>query len=211
MRQYKKFIIAALLGSLIILIESCASSKLVDVWKDPTYHGSQLKKVLVIAVRKNPIQRRIWEDSFTLELSKINVEATSSYHLFPNALPDTDQVIEAVQKNGFDGILITRILHSEAQTHYVPGYISTEQLTRYNHFLNKYETYYHDIDHPGYTDSLIIKRRSIDVWALGNDDRMIWSATSNSPEMNTVEAIQSDIADLVVDELVHNAIIKSGK
>jgi len=36
-------------------------------------------------------------------------------------------------------------------------------------------------------------------------------ATSNSPERNSVEDIQNDIAELVIPELTSNAIIKSGK
>ena len=208
MKCYKKFIIAAVLCCLMILIESCSSSTLVNVWNDPFYHESPLKKILVIAVRKNPIQRRIWEDAFVGELAGHGVDATSSYRLFPNALPDTNQVIEAVRKNGFDGIIVTRLLHAHTRTHFVQGYFTSEQTTRFNNFSNKYETYYHDVEHPGYVDSLIVKRRSIDVWAIRKEDRMIWGATSNSPEVNTVEAVQSDIAGLVIAELARQAVIK---
>ncbi len=211
MKLYMKFIMAAVLCCLMILIESCSSSTLVDVWNDPSYHESPLKKILVIAIRRNPVQRRIWEDAFAGDLSKHGVEATSSYHLFPDAFPDTNQVVESVKENGFDGILVTRLLLTKTQTHNVHAYVSTEGTTRYNNFRNRYETYYHDVDHPGYVDSLIVKRRSIDVWVIRNEDRLIWSATSNTPEMNTVEAVQSDIADLVGDELARNAIIESEK
>ncbi len=211
MKLYMKFITAAVLFCLMILIESCSSSTLVEVWSDPSYHESPLKKILVISIRRDPVQRRIWEDAFVGDLSKHGVEATPSYHLFPDALPDTNQVVETVQKNGFDGILATSLLLAETKTRYVQGYVTTEKLSRYNNFRKRYESYYHDVLHPGYVDSLIIKRSSIDVWALRNDDRMIWSATSNSPEMNTVQAIQSDIAELVITRLAQNGIIKTEK
>ena len=74
-----------------------------------------------------------------------------------------------------------------------------------------YDTYYRDIQHPGYVESQVIDRRSIDVWVIRNDERMIWSATSNSPERNSVDDVENDIADLVIPALVKNAIIKSGK
>jgi hypothetical protein len=45
---------------------------------------------MAIAVRNNPVKRRIWEDAFVNELSKNGVNATSSYHLFPDALADTN-------------------------------------------------------------------------------------------------------------------------
>ena len=56
-----------------------------------------LKKMLVISAGKNPVKRRIWEDAFSVELAKHDVEATPSYRLFPDAVPDTDQVIQIVR------------------------------------------------------------------------------------------------------------------
>ncbi|MCX6175562.1 MAG: hypothetical protein NTZ27_12485 [Ignavibacteriales bacterium] len=211
MKLYKKFMMAAVLCCLMILLESCSSSSLVDVWNDPTYHESPLKKILIIAIRKDPVQRRIWEDAFVGELSKHGVQSTSSYHLFPDVLPDTNQIIQTVQEKGFDGILVTRLLLAETETHYVQSYVTTEQISRYNIFRKRYDTYYHNIQHPGYVESQIIDRRAIDVWVIRNEERMIWSATSNSPERNTVEDVQNDIAELVIPELTRNAIIKSGK
>ncbi|MFA6026192.1 MAG: hypothetical protein WC727_07095 [Ignavibacteriaceae bacterium] len=211
MKLYKKFIIVATLGCLVILIESCSSSKLVDVWNDPSYHESPLKKILIIAIRKDPVQRRIWEDAFVGELSKNGVQATASYNLFPDALPDTNQVIQTVQEKGFDGILVTRLLLAETKTDYVQSSVTTVQEYRYNNYRKRYDLYSHEVEHPGYVESQIIDRRAIDVWVIRNDERMIWSATSNSPERNSVEDVQNDIADLVIPELARNSIIKSGK
>jgi hypothetical protein len=209
MGLYKKLIIAAVLFCFLILIESCSTSVLVDEWNDSSFHESPLNKILIIAIRKNPVQRRIWEDAFVGELSKKGVQATSSYKLFPDALPDTDQVIETVQKNGFDGILVTRILQKETETHYVDSYITTESKTRYNPFRNMYSTYYRDVEHPGYVDSSTVYRRAIEVWFIRDKERIIWGATSNTREQNSVEAVQNDIASLVISELLHNAIIKA--
>jgi hypothetical protein len=207
----KKFIIASLLFCLMIVLESCSSSVLVDEWIDPSFHESPLNKILVIAIRKNPIQRRIWEDAFVSELSKKGVKATSSYKLFPDALPDTNQVIETVQGNSYDGILVTRILQKETETPYVESYITTESKTRYNPFRNMYSTYYRDVEHPGYVDSSTVYRRAIDVWVIRDKERIIWGAISNTLEQNSVEAVQNDIASLVITELLQNSIIKSEK
>jgi hypothetical protein len=211
MKPYKKLIIAAVLCCLMTLIESCSSSTLVDVWNDPTYNEPPLKKILIIAIRKDPVQRRIWEDAFVRELSKHDVQAISSYHLFPDALPDTNQVIQSVQEKGFDGILVTRLLFAETQTRFVESYVTTEPISRYNIFRKKYDVYYLNVRHPGYVESEVIDRRAIDVWVVGDYDRMIWSATSHSPERSKVEDVQNDIADLVIPRLVKNAIIKSEK
>jgi hypothetical protein len=206
-KLYKKFILVSILCCLIILIESCSTSVLVDEWNDPSFHESPLKKILIIAIRKNPIQRRIWEDAFVSELSKKGVMSTSSYKLFPDALPDTDQVIETVQKNGFDGILVTRILQKETETHYVESYVTSESKLRYNPFRNSYSTYYRNVEHPGYVDSSIVDRRGIEVWIIRDKERIIWGATSNTPEGNSLEAVKNNIVDLVIPELLRYGII----
>ena len=207
MKLYKKFIIIAALCCLMILIENCSSSVLVDVWNDPSFHESPLKKILIIAIRKNPIQRRIWEDAFVGELSKKGVISTSSYKLFPDALPDTDQVIETVQKNSFDGILVTRILQKETETHYIESYVTSESKLRYNPFRNSYSTYYRDVEHPGFVDSSTVDRRGIEVWIIRDKERIIWGATSNTPEGNSLETVKNNIVDLVIPELSRYGII----
>jgi len=208
---YKNFLLLTIFFSFMILIESCSSSVLVDVWNDPTYHEPPLKKILIVSMRKNQVQRRIWEDAFVLELTKLGVRATSSYYLFPDVLPDTNQIIETVKRDFYDGILVIHLLQKEAETRYVEGYVSSESRLRFNPFRNTYSTYYRDVDHPGYVDSSVVDRRSIEVWVTRDTERLIWGATSYTPERNTIEAVQSDIADLVIPSLVKCAVIKSMK
>jgi hypothetical protein len=211
MKKNTKFIPAAVLFCLMFLIQSCSSSVLVNVWNDPSYHDPPLKKILVIAIRKDAVQRRIWEDAFTSEFSRQGVKAISSYSLFPDALPDTDQVVGTVLKNGFDGILISSHLSAGARTHYVESYVTLETNSKFNPFTNSYSIYYRDVEHPGYTDSLVVKRHAIDFWITKDGGRMIWGATSDTPELNTVEDIHNDVAVLVIDDLTRDDIIKSNK
>jgi hypothetical protein len=211
MNIFNKFIVASFLYFLMILIEGCSSSVLVDVWSDPSFNEAPLKNILVIAVRKNPIKRRIWEDAFVSELSKCGVMATSSYHFFPDALPDTNQVIQTIEEKGFDGILLSTILLPGTESRFVEGTVTEESVSRYNEFQKRYDVYYQVVEHPGYIDSVIVDRRLIDVWITRSKRRLIWSATSNSPENTAVEDVQNVVADLVVDELKSDAIIKSAK
>ncbi len=203
-----KIFFGAALFCLIICLASCSSSTLVDVWNDPAYNEPPLKNILIIAFRKDPIQRRIWEDAFANEFAKYGVRATSSYILFQNSFPDTLQIIEAVQENKFDGMLVTRLLNEETQTRYIESYVTSELRTRYNPFRKTYTNYYQEIHHPGYVESKTIERRSIEVWLIENNERIIWGATSNTPERNTVEDVQNDVAKLVIPELMRNEIVQ---
>jgi hypothetical protein len=223
MNVVRRALAAAFVGCLISQILGCASSSLVAKWEDPTFQAPPLGKMLVIAVRKDAAKRRIWEDAFSGELSKHGVAATSSYRLFPDTPPDTNQVLASVQGNGFDGILVILRLPTETDTNYVKGYMTTDRDVRYGDYTNpyytslhrpywqRYSTYYHDIEHPGYIDSQSVDIRSIDVTATGNGGRLIWNATSRTPKPGSVLEVQRGIARLVISELAKKRIISSRK
>jgi hypothetical protein len=218
MNSLGKAVATAALGCLLGLMCGCASSSLVDKWHDPSFKAPPLGKMLVIAVRKNATKRRIWEDAFAGELVKHGMAATSSYSLFPDAPPDTNQVIATVQANGFDGILVVLRLPTETDTKYVHGYTTyttTEQDLRYNpssgSYWQRYYTYYREIEHPGYVDSQSVDIRAIDVTSTGNGGRLIWSAKSRTPDPGSVTDAQRGIAGLVIDDLAQQSIINSKK
>jgi len=214
MNSLFKVIAVAALGFVLIQISGCASSStLVDIWHDSTWHpASALGKMLVIDVRKDAGKRRIWEDAFAEELIKHGVVAVTSYSLFPNTLPDTNQVLTAVQTNGFDGVVVIHKLPTETQKHYVQGYTSYDQNLSYiSYWPRYYGTYYVEIDHPGYVDSQKVAIRTIDVSTTGNNGRVIWSATSRTPDPASVIDVQRDIVDMVATELTDQNIINVRK
>jgi len=63
--------------------------------------------ILVVGARVDPTQRRTLEDGFASALSMHGVRATPSYVLFPDQLPDKAQARAVVQREGFDGVLVS--------------------------------------------------------------------------------------------------------
>jgi len=195
------------LGLLICQMCGCASSRLVDTWHDPSFQTSPLGKMLVIAVRKDATKRRIWEDAFAGELVTHGIAAIPSYSLFPDAPPDTNQVIATVQANGFDGVVVILRLPTKTNTHYVQGYITTERNMHYRPYWQRYWTYYREIEHPGYIDTQKVAMNAVDVTTTGNNGHMIWSATSKTPDPGSMTGVQKEIAGLVAASLVKRRII----
>lgn len=206
-----KVLLASVSCILIGQLFGCASSSLVDKWHDSSFQAPVLSRMLVISVRKDPSKRRIWEDAFSNELGKHGVSATPSYTLFPDALPDSTQVVSTLRANGMDGILVIRRLPTESTTHFVEGYVSSEPNVRYNPYWQTYYTYYQEIQHTGYIDTQTVAIRAIDVTATRNGGRLVWSATSRTPEPGSVPDVQRGIADLVISDLAHRKIIGEQK
>jgi hypothetical protein len=196
-------------GLILSLFSGCMSSELVDIWSDTENQYPPLSKVLVITANNNAAQRRIWEDAFCVELSRHYVDAAPSYRFYPDAVPDTVQLLDLVKKHEFEGVLITRKLPGESDLKYTSGYSTTEQTTRYDRRRSRFITYYREIDHAGTVDSQKVNVHSIDLWTIKNDGQMIWSATSKTVEPNSGRGIRQEIASLVMTELTKRGIIPS--
>ncbi len=120
MNSSPKVILAAALGFLICQMYGCASTDLVDIWHDSSFQAPPLGKMLVVAVSKDATKRRIWEDAFAYQLAQQGVAATSSYRLFSDALPDTNQVVATVQENGSTAFCYFQT-PDETNTQYIQG------------------------------------------------------------------------------------------
>jgi hypothetical protein len=211
MKKLKVFVLGAVLSCSLILMVGCATSELVDKWNDSSFQGPPLTKMLVISVSKNETQRRSWEDAFSVELAKYRVAGTPSYRLYPDAVPDTNQVMQTIQSDGFNGVLIIRRLPAEMNAEYKAGYVTRERNMRYYPHTDRLMTYYATIHHDAYIDSEKVDIRSIDVWATKNEGQMIWSATSETPEPNSVRTVRPEIVSLVLSELAKQSIVASGR
>jgi hypothetical protein len=168
-----------------------------------------MARVLVISSVRSPVQRRLWEDAFTAELAGHSVAATSSYQLFPEALPDTDQVYRIVRSEKFDGVLVIRRLAPETTAEYVDGYVAEEVHMHYDRRREGFTTYYRNVAHPAYIDSQKVDIRAFDLWETKSDGQIVWSATSQTPEPNSLQIVRPEIVGLVVSTLAKTGIISS--
>jgi hypothetical protein len=208
MKKYLWPVIAGTLCCFLVLMAGCASSELVNIWSDPSFQPPSLNTMLVISVLKNSVQRRMWEDAFTVELANHNVKAVPSYRLFPDAVPDTSQIIQVVHSKGFDGILVYRRLPAETDIQYRQGFGMSEHNFVYDHFTGSFVfSYYRDQQYAAFTDSQKVDIRVIDIWATKNEGRMIWRATSKTPEPNAIQEVRPEIVELVISELTKRNII----
>ncbi|HEY2924832.1 MAG TPA: hypothetical protein VGJ98_07675 [Candidatus Eisenbacteria bacterium] len=190
------------------ILGGCSSgTQLVDMWKDPTAPSTPIRKMLVVAIRKDPLSRRIWEDGFVTALEKRGVTATPSYNMFPNAAPDTVQIERAVREHEFDGVLLTHRLGATTQTTYVPGYTRLEPVWVRSRWSNAYHTYWREVYEPGYTETDQVVRHRVDVWSTAGGWRLVWSGTTESINPNSSRDVNVQITKLIIPELLTQGVI----
>lgn len=188
----------------IMFIAGCGTTQMVNLWKDPAYQAAPLKKIMVVAMRKDPLMRRMWEDSFVsaLQEDRTKTIAVSSYHFFPDQLPDTVQMMEKTQEEGIDGvIMVARVEHGQVKRH-VSGYISEVPYTDYGYWWGYYWTDYLAVYHPGYTETLKQVSVRTDLLLVPENGQLVWSGTSEEIEPASPDQFRKSVAELVIDELM---------
>ena len=207
-RQVSVFAAMALVGVTVTLIGCGAPISLVNMWKDPGYTAGPMRNLMVIAIKKDPIMRRLWEDQLAAEMAPRGVTVTPSYRLFPDALPDTLQVIETVRAQKFDGVLTVRNLGTTTVTNYVPGYVTTEPVTAYSYtWPYGYHSYYREVYQPGYTEVQDVARHEIHLWTTTEGGRIVWAGTGQVIDPSSIDDVHEEIAELVIPELEKQNLI----
>jgi hypothetical protein len=194
----------------VVAISGCGSTQLINLWKDPSYQTGPLKKVLVVAMRKDELRRRMWEDAFVSALGEDHsgTVAIPSYQLFPERVPDTLALEQKTAEEGFDGVLVVARVHRDTLKTDVPGYVTVEPFPQYNYRWNTYVTYYENVYHPAYTESQAVFSVRTDLLLPQEGGKLVWSGTSKEIDPASPERFRKSVADLVMDRLSKAHLIR---
>lgn len=199
------------LGAIATIGLSCAGGNLSNMWRDSTYTGGPLTNVLVLAIKRDPLSRRNWEDRIVEELGESGVAATRSYEQFPDDVPDTSQVDDAVEAKGFDGVITVSSLPAETTVTYVPGYVSERPVMVFDRWTQFYYTLYRTEYQPGYVDREQHVRNEINVWTTGEDGRLVWAGIGEVIDPRSAKAVRDQVVDVVLPELEEQGLIPPDK
>jgi hypothetical protein len=94
-----------------------------SVWQSPSYAAGPMKNIAVFGGRLNDTDRRILEDGYVARLAEYGVRASPSYAVFPQGQIPQDQaaVRDALQRAGYDGVLVSTLKGVNEQVFAAPG------------------------------------------------------------------------------------------
>jgi hypothetical protein len=193
----------------IVALAGCASTELVNMWRDPAYPRTPLTSTLVVAMRRDAASRRNWEDEFVASLKSHGINATPSYTVFPDAAPDTAALANAVRGRGFDGVLVTHPLGATTEARYVPGYLNAEPVTYVNLWTGHYNMYYTQVYSPGYVEADRVVRYETEVWAVRGAGRLVWSGTTETLNPSSAQQVNEEIANVIVPALAKSGVVQA--
>ncbi|MCX2743912.1 hypothetical protein OO013_08545 [Mangrovivirga sp. M17] len=183
-----------LLYLFVFFIIACSSAKVVSSWKDPdtTIRETNYEKVMIAVLASNEGRRRAAEDFLAQKYPKLS----PSYQVFSGVDEksiDKEQVKNILTNQGFDAVIVMRLVDVSKETNYVPGSYS-------GGFYGYYGSYWGGYYNPGYYSEDTKYTVSTDVFSL-KKDKLVWSAVTETYNSTKIETTIEGIAYSVTKEM----------
>lgn len=196
-----------LAAGLVVALSALAGTKLVVEVK-PEAGTAAAKKLLIVLANPDQERRKRWEEIFAGEFNLKGVATAPSYQVVPDLKLGRDAVKAKVAADGFDSVLIARLVGVESKMKYKekektlqPSYLGTDW------YGGEWYTYY-QTEVAGYVENKSRAQFKIDYWRLeGEKDRLVWSATSDSIDPRVKPESAIDIISEIVKALQKAGLI----
>ncbi len=171
----------ALLLASIVIVSSCANTKITQSWIEPD-HKKIYNDLFIIGIAQSEQNRRAYESNFVEELRSRGTEAEASYKLIKsNQKIDRDTVSKAIKGMDIDAVLVTHLVAVEEETVYRP---SMDYMPMYGggYYGGLYSYYPHVntyVQRPGYYTTLETYTLETNLYDVESEE-LIWSARSHS-------------------------------
>src|SRR5262245_26941157 len=110
MTSSRRFYIAAFLA-VSLGLSACVTTTMRTVKQEPGFSVSRVQKVMIIYLGKNQMLRQELENEFVKQWNKRGVDAIPSLTaLPPGTVLEKTQVAPIAKAQGFDTVLVTRVL-----------------------------------------------------------------------------------------------------
>lgn len=209
---YKTGIMALFLSSLLLL--GCSDTSVKGVWKKSDFVGGPFQNILVVGLAKDQSNKNIWEDIMADQLKQNGVNASTSTNCFPG---DTDitkeEIIDYVQKQGMDGVLVTRLVNIVEEKAYYPpsggysgGYYGGSRFRYYNNFGSYYDTVYR----PGHTATFTSVILETNLYNVATHD-LVWSMSSDTFDPASANKLAQSVSKQVIKAMQKDNLIRQAK
>jgi hypothetical protein len=202
--QYPARARRALLGiAWLLCLSGCVSTSLIDRWKDASFSGPPLHKVLVVGVQKDEGRRRVWEDGMVAALAHQGVDGVPSYRVFPTKAPTPDELAGTASREGFDGVLASHFIGASQRNYWMPGYGGIGFGWRYRYF-----GYWDTVYGPGYVETEHRADYQTDVFTVdAAGGKLIWTGITRSVDLSSTVHTTDEISHVLVPTLIQQGIL----
>jgi hypothetical protein len=199
MRTGKHTLMLVLVG--FVAIAGCKSTELKSSWSPPGVQPIAFRKVVVLAISKSDITRRVAEDAMSQRIR--SAQAAPAYSLIPNAeIRNEGKVREKIIAAGFDGIITMRLVEVKKVVTGGSGYYSP----RHSSFRGNYGQSWRGAYDQGSAMLNDLVEIETNIYSV-KEDRLVWAGISETFAPRSVESMVKDLSDEIAKDLRKKGLI----
>lgn len=194
-----------------LFLSSCATTNLVDTWRNPALTGQKFHKLLVISIGNKGSNRRVYEGVLVSALNQRGIDAVPGHKLLRGDEKADRQILEkTVKETGAEAVLTLQTTKVEQQTIVQPGYGAPYPGYWYPAYFPSWDFYgYYGsarFYEPTYVSTYEIATILVSLFD-GASGKLLWAATIQTSEPGQALSVSKDLARIVVDSLLQNGLI----
>jgi hypothetical protein len=186
------------------------STKLAYSWRNQNAPGGPFKNIMVLALNGQAANRAQFEDVLTAAITKSGMQAVQSYSLIPrpNLTPiNMENLRDVVQGQGFDAVLVSRIVQYHKSVHEVQDPIFPLE-PYYATFYGYYGAVSPMLYAPTYLQTEQKVQVETNLYATTTPEGvLVWTGTSDTVNPRNVNDAINAIAKLVDEQLLKQNLI----
>ena len=186
---------------------ACASTRIVDRWRNPEVGAISFQKVVAMAIVKDGGRRRVLEDAMAAEIEAVGATAQPAYTFVSDEqVRDDAAARRQFEREGFDGAVMLRVVGANTTQTYIPGRVTAVPV--YYRTLWGYYRYWVPVEYdPAYVRTDRSVRVETIVYSV-KDEQMVWSGLSETMNPDSAGALVRGVAKAVVRDLRNGGLLK---
>jgi hypothetical protein len=197
---------------LITLLTTCGgTTKVTGSWAKPGNEPTNYKKVVVLGIGANSVNRRIFEDQVETRLEAKGYPVIAALDLLPpNAAIGTitrEIVFSIFESADIDAVFTMSLRHQEDTRRYVPAqgtyYTPYYSTMGFYDYYSGFGTYYYS---PGYYTGSVQVFLEANFFDLETNE-LIWSAQTKSTDVASIETMAVQFADAIVADFISKNVL----
>ncbi len=178
----------------LVLLASCASTKVVEHWSDPEF-DAKLKNIMVLSLNQSVKSRRLFEDGFLKALKQRGIQSSGSYKLLPsNEDLNKEKVKAAIAGSDIDGVLVLRPVKITKEESYQRPTTGSNRPEFYA-YVGRYGSSY---DPVAVEDTVV--HLETNLYAV-DGAQLVWSGKTESFNPSDVKTLLTEMAEKILDAI----------
>jgi hypothetical protein len=204
----KSILRACASAAALLVLSSCATTNLVQVWRDPNYRSAPVNRIFIVGIMPNDGYRVTFENALAQALQSKGFQAATASSVFPPGQLDKEKVQQYVLDNNVDLVVVQR-LAKETTTEYVPPTVAyAPPAPYYGGWYGAYGYGYGAVYSPGYIAEDTNVKAETNVYSVkSNPETLIWSGNSNTFNIQSAQSGAQSLAASLVGDLIKAGIL----